>query len=60
MVQIYLHSFLPTYVSEFFAQNRASDFLDNWQKTQGQKSLKKVRNQGPFVGCAVIRQFDIC
>ena len=49
MVQIYLRSFF-TYVSEFFAQNCASDFLDNWQKTQGQKSLKKVRKSRAIYG----------
>ena len=49
MFQIYLHSFF-TYVSEFFAQNCASDFLDNWQKTQGQKSLKKVRKSRAIYG----------
>ena len=49
MVQIYLHSFF-TYVSEFFAQNCASDFLDNWLKTQGQKSLKKVRKSRAIYG----------
>ena len=47
MVQIYLHSFF-TYVSEFFAQNCASDFLK--QKTEGQKSLKKVRKSRAIYG----------